>query len=89
LAVGLNAAKSIAKLHRLPLVSVNHLEAHLLVPRIADKSLQFPFLTLLVSGGHSQLLLARGVDQYTLSQKKTSYDFPPTLFSFSSASFKI
>jgi hypothetical protein len=44
-----------------PLIAINHLEGHALSPRLADASLGFPYLLLLVSGGHCQLLLVEGV----------------------------
>src|SRR3546814_8365668 len=47
-----------------PLVAVNHLEGHALSPRLADPSLPFPYLLLLVSGGHCQLLRVEGVGRY-------------------------
>ncbi|KAK0340619.1 hypothetical protein LTR94_029782, partial [Friedmanniomyces endolithicus] len=46
------------------LVAVNHLEGHALSPRLADPDLDFPYLLLLVSGGHCQLLLVEGVGTY-------------------------
>jgi len=48
-----------------PLVAVNHLEGHALVPRLTDNT-EFPFLLLLASGGHTQILLARGVGDYEI-----------------------
>ena len=45
-------------------MSVHHLEAHVLTARQFHPELQFPFMVLLVSGGHCQLLLARGVGDY-------------------------
>src|SRR3546814_19995721 len=47
-----------------PLVAVNHLEGHALSPRLADPSLPFPYLLLLVSGGHCQLLRVEGLGRY-------------------------
>jgi N6-L-threonylcarbamoyladenine synthase len=55
---GMRFARSCAKQHALPLLHVNHLEAHALVARLFD-DVPTPFLTLLVSGGHCQLLLAQ------------------------------
>ena len=46
------------------LVAVNHLEGHALSPRLADPDLDFPYLLLLVSGGHCQLLEVRAVGDY-------------------------
>ncbi len=62
--VALLAGKGLALAARKPLVAVNHLEGHALSPRLADPSLDFPYLLLLVSGGHCQLLEVRGVGQY-------------------------
>jgi N6-L-threonylcarbamoyladenine synthase len=62
--VGLVAAKALAHAAGKPLIAVNHLEGHALSPRLADPGLAFPYLLLLVSGGHCQLLMVRGVGQY-------------------------
>ena len=62
--VGLVTAKGLALAANKPLVAVNHLEGHALSPMLADPDLQFPFLLLLVSGGHCQLLLVEGVGRY-------------------------
>ena len=61
--VGMMAGKSIAAAHDLPFIAVNHLEAHALTPRLTDK-VQFPYLILLVSGGHTQILVAEDVGVY-------------------------
>ena len=62
--VGLVTAKGLAHAAGKPLIAVNHLEGHALSPRLADPSLQFPYLLLLVSGGHCQLLFVKGVGRY-------------------------
>ncbi len=62
--VGLVTAKALAHASGKPLIAVNHLEGHALSPRLAEASLYFPYLLLLVSGGHCQLLVVRGVGQY-------------------------
>ncbi len=62
--VGLVTGKALAHAAGKPLIAVNHLEGHALSPRLADPALQFPYLLLLVSGGHCQLLLVEGVGQY-------------------------
>ena len=61
--VGLTTAKAIALAAALPLVAVNHLEGHALTARLTD-GVAFPYLLLLVSGGHTQILLVRGVGAY-------------------------
>ncbi|HEX8378998.1 MAG TPA: tRNA (adenosine(37)-N6)-threonylcarbamoyltransferase complex transferase subunit TsaD [Allosphingosinicella sp.] len=62
--VGLVAAKGLALAARKPLVAINHLEGHALSPMLADPGLAFPYLLLLVSGGHCQLLFVEGVGRY-------------------------
>jgi N6-L-threonylcarbamoyladenine synthase len=62
--VGLVSAKALAMASDKPLIAVNHLEGHALSPRLADASLEFPYLLLLVSGGHCQILLVEGVGKY-------------------------
>ena len=62
--VGLVTAKALCLAAGKPLIAVNHLEGHALSPRLADASLHFPYLLLLVSGGHCQLLLVSGVGRY-------------------------
>lgn len=61
--VGLMAAKTLASVYQKPLIAVNHLEGHALTARLTS-DLEFPFLLLLLSGGHCQILLARGVGRY-------------------------
>ena len=62
--VALLAGKGLALACRKPLIAVNHLEGHALSPRLVDPDLDFPYLLLLVSGGHCQLLEVRGVNDY-------------------------
>lgn len=62
--VGLVTAKALAMASDKPLIAVNHLEGHALSPRLADATLHFPYLLLLVSGGHCQVLRVDGVGQY-------------------------
>src|SRR5262249_56240096 len=61
--VGVMTAKAIAAVHGLPFVAVNHLEGHALTARLTD-DVAFPFLLLLVSGGHCQLLVVEDVGRY-------------------------
>ena len=62
--VALLAGKGIALATGKPLVAVNHLEGHALSPRLVDPDLGFPYMLLLVSGGHCQILEVRGVGDY-------------------------
>ena len=61
--VGLTAAKALALALDTPLLAINHLEAHALTARLTD-SLAFPYLLLLASGGHTQLVAVLGVGEY-------------------------
>jgi N6-L-threonylcarbamoyladenine synthase len=63
LLVGVATAKAVALVHGLPLVAVNHLEAHALTVGLTEGLLP-PYLLLLVSGGHTQLLVVRDVGRY-------------------------
>lgn len=62
--VGLVTAKALAMASDKPLIAINHLEGHALSPRLADETLAYPYLLLLVSGGHCQILLVKGVGQF-------------------------
>jgi N6-L-threonylcarbamoyladenine synthase len=62
--VALLAGKGLALAAGKPLLAVNHLEGHALSPRLIDPGLEFPYLLLLASGGHCQLLEVRGVGNY-------------------------
>jgi N6-L-threonylcarbamoyladenine synthase len=63
--VGLTTAKALALAAGKPLIAVNHLEAHALTTRLTD-GVEFPFLLLLISGGHCQLLGVEGVGRFRL-----------------------
>ena len=62
--IGLVTAKALSFAARKPLIAVNHLEGHALSPRLVEAGLGFPYLLLLVSGGHCQLLGMYGVGRY-------------------------
>lgn len=59
-------AKSLAFSLSIPAIAVHHLEAHILVAMLENPNLQFPFIALLASGGHTQLLEAKALGQYKL-----------------------
>ena len=63
LTVGLNIGKSIAAFSKKPFIGVNHLEGHALSPGL-EKKIEFPYLLLLISGGHTQYLIVKDVNQY-------------------------
>lgn len=66
LLVGTSIAQSLAFALQIPSVGVHHLEGHLLAPLLEENAPDFPFIALLVSGGHSQLMRVDGIGQYTL-----------------------
>jgi len=66
LLVGVAYAKSLAFVRGLPLIGVNHVEGHLMSPLLDNPGLAFPFVGLVVSGGHSSLYLVRGWHDYEL-----------------------
>jgi N6-L-threonylcarbamoyladenine synthase len=66
LLVGVNAAKAIALAHGLPITGVNHLEGHIYANWLDGQSIDFPAVCLIVSGGHSDLVLMRGHGDYVV-----------------------
>jgi N6-L-threonylcarbamoyladenine synthase len=66
LLVGAGMARALAYALEVPAVGVHHLEGHMLSPLISDTPPAFPFVALLVSGGHTQLMRVDGVGRYTL-----------------------
>ena len=66
LLVGASMARSLAFGWGCPAVAVHHMEGHLLAPMLEDPAPQFPFIALLISGGHTQLIKVEGIGQYQL-----------------------
>lgn len=66
LLMGLGVARGVALSRGVPLMGINHLEGHLLSGAFSKPDLQFPFLCLLVSGGHTELILVRELGRYEL-----------------------
>lgn len=66
LLVGASFASSLAWARGLPIMPIHHLEGHLLSPLMADPAPDFPFVALLVSGGHTQIMQVNAVGQYEL-----------------------
>ncbi len=66
LLVGASVACALAYTLDVPTLGVHHLEGHLLSPLLSDPAPQFPFVALLVSGGHTQLMRVNGVGHYEL-----------------------
>lgn len=66
LMVGAATAHGMARALGIPVLGVHHMEGHLLAPMLEDEHPEFPFVALLVSGGHTQLVEVRGLGRYTL-----------------------
>lgn len=66
LLVGSTVARSLAYAWNVPAIGVHHMEGHLLAPMLEEKPPHFPFVALLVSGGHTQLVRVDGVGRYEL-----------------------
>lgn len=66
LLVGTSVAQSLAFALGVPSIPIHHLEGHLLAPLLEENPPAFPFVALLVSGGHSQLMRVDGIGQYQL-----------------------
>lgn len=65
LAIGLQFSQTFVRQHNKPFIPIHHMEAHALTVRMLEP-VAFPFLVVLVSGGHSLLAVARGVDDFLL-----------------------
>jgi N6-L-threonylcarbamoyladenine synthase len=66
LLVGAGMARALAYALGIPAIGIHHLEGHMLSPLISESPPAFPFVALLVSGGHTQLMLVSGVGRYAL-----------------------
>ena len=66
LLVGVSVGRALAMSLGVPAVAVHHMEGHLLAPMLEENPPEFPFVALLVSGGHTQLVEVEGVGQYRL-----------------------
>jgi len=66
LMVGGSMATALGFTLDIPVVGVHHMEGHLLAPMLEDKPPEFPFIALLVSGGHTQLVSVKGIGNYQL-----------------------
>ncbi len=63
LVIGISAAKALSWVHKKPLIPVHHIEAHIFAIFI-EKEIEFPFIALVVSGGHTELYIIRGFEDY-------------------------
>ena len=66
LMVGASIGRSLAYAWNVPAIAVHHMEGHLLAPMLENNPPQYPFVALLVSGGHTQLISVTGIGQYHL-----------------------
>jgi len=66
LLVGAALGRSLAMAWNVPAIGVHHMEGHLLAPMLEKDPPAFPFVALLVSGGHTQLVAVKGIGEYTL-----------------------
>ena len=66
LLVGATTARSLAWTWQIPAIGVHHLEGHLLAPMLEEQPPSFPFVALLISGGHTLLIAVKGLGQYQL-----------------------
>lgn len=66
LMVGACIAKSLAYAWEIPTIGVHHMEGHMLAPMLEEAPPSFPFVALLVSGGHTQLVAVEGIGRYQL-----------------------
>ncbi|QWT43151.1 tRNA (adenosine(37)-N6)-threonylcarbamoyltransferase complex transferase subunit TsaD [Dickeya dadantii] len=66
LLVGATIGRSLAFAWNVPAIPVHHMEGHLLAPMLEDNPPAFPFVALLVSGGHTQLISVTGIGEYRL-----------------------
>jgi N6-L-threonylcarbamoyladenine synthase len=66
LMVGASVGRSLAYAWQVPAVAVHHMEGHLLAPMLEDNPPAFPFVALLVSGGHTQLVEVKGIGEYQI-----------------------
>lgn len=75
LLVGATVGRSLAFAWNVPAIPVHHMEGHLLAPMLEDNPPEFPFVALLVSGGHTQLISVTGIGQYELLESRLT--MPP------------
>lgn len=66
LLVGSTIARSLAYSWNIPALGVHHMEGHLLAPMLEERAPEFPFVALLISGGHTQLVKVDGIGKYEL-----------------------
>ncbi len=63
---GVNFAKALSFFWNIPVVPINHIESHILVNYLKNETINFPAVCLVVSGGHTQLILMKGIGKYKI-----------------------
>ena len=71
LLIGVGFAKGFCFPRNIPLIGVNHIEGHVLAPLLDNPQLQYPFLALIVSGGHTEIVDVQGLGKYELVARTT------------------
>lgn len=64
--IGLKYGKYLSRKYKKPFIPIHHMEAHTLTARMINKEVHFPFLVLLISGGHCLLAIAKNINEYVL-----------------------
>ena len=64
--VGVNFARALSYIWNIPIIPVNHIEAHILINFLENKKIEYPAISLVVSGGHTQLILVKGIGKYNI-----------------------
>ncbi len=64
--VGVNFAKALSSFWNIPVVPTNHIESHILVNFLENPKIKFPAIALVVSGGHTQIILVKKIGQYKI-----------------------
>jgi N6-L-threonylcarbamoyladenine synthase len=64
--VGVNLAKALSYFWDIPIIPVNHIESHILVNTLQNKNIKFPAIALIVSGGHTQIILVKKIGDYKI-----------------------
>lgn len=64
--VGVNFARALSYFWKIPIVAVNHIESHILVNLLNNEKIRYPAIALVVSGGHTQIILVKGIGKYQI-----------------------
>lgn len=66
LLMGMAFSKALALVHRLPIIGINHIEAHIHSARMDNPELDYPYLCLVASGGHTEIVEVKGLGSYSI-----------------------